>query len=401
MAGTGIRVRPNRGGLFFMLLAAMVFAGAYNTDINLLMLVCAAMLTILLVSLVAPRWNLMRLRPRRALPAEAYAGEPFKVHIRVRNDGWLPAFALAAGDFIRLGRRDVLRPRGWLGRAHTGRETSASYTAEMPRRGVYACERIELRTGFPFGLALGCRRWDIQDELVVFPPRGRLRTGLNLRVGRTRFPVGSAARRGAGEEEFRALREFVPGDNPRRVHWRTTARLGKPYVREMEWTRESSLLILVDTALDDESPLGGRWLDMALSFAAEAARRAVLEGGLVRFAAYGPELVVVDRLLDTRRLRDLLTAMARIQPAPDRSVADLVDEPEVGFHGAGGRLAVVLDTEAEAALHRRAGGGGVDVFVVGSPTFRGIFELTHAAFTDEGFRSRTPDPVSTEGGGPA
>ena len=401
MAGSGIRLRPTRGGLFFLLLAAMVFVGAYNTDINLLMLICSAMLTVMLMSIVAPHWNLMRLSPRRSLPSEVYAGEPFRVHIRLRNAGWIPAFSLAAEDAIRLGKREVARPRGWLGRAHSRRETTMTYTAELPRRGVYSCDRLDVHTGFPFGLAFGRRRWQAEDELIVFPPRGRLRAGLSLRVGRTRFPIGSAARRGAGEEEFRSLREFVPGDNPRRIHWRTTARLGKPYVREMEWTRESSLLILVDTALADEGPEGGRWLDLALSFAAETARRAILEGGLVRFAAYGPELIVVDRLLEAQRLRGLLTTMARIRPAPDRPVADLVDEPEVGFHGAGGRLAVCLDTDAEAALRRRAGAEAVDTFVVGSPTFRNVFELTHAAFVEDGFRSRTPEPEAAAKGDPA
>lgn len=387
MARSGYRFRFTKGGLFFLLLSAFVFMGAYNTDVNLLMLICATMLTFFGVSLAAPFRVLRKLRVRRARPAEAYAGEPFKVRLRVGNPRWFAARSIAAEDAILMGGVTVLRPRSWLDRAPGRRESTMSYLAQLPRRGVYTCRGPTLSTRFPFGLHGGARVWSDEEELLVFPPRGRLRAGMTLRVGRSRFPVGSTLRRGAGEEEFRSLREFAAGDNPRRIHWRTTARLGKPYVREMEWTRESSLLIMVDTSAPDDATDGLDRLDAALSFAVEVTRRVIQAGGVVRFAAYGPEPVVVDRVVEFRQLRSLLEAMARLAPAPERSVAQLVAEKDVGFARSGGRLAVLLDSRAEAALRRKLGSAAIETYVVGSPAFSDLFELTRPGEAEGVFRA--------------
>lgn len=51
--------------------------------------------------------------------------------------------------------------------------------------------------------------------------------------------------RGRGMD-FEELRAYVPGDDVRRMDWRVTARLGKPYVRSYREERDRPLLLLVD-----------------------------------------------------------------------------------------------------------------------------------------------------------
>ena len=50
---------------------------------------------------------------------------------------------------------------------------------------------------------------------------------------------------------FHALREYVPGDDRRFVHWKSTARTGTLMVRQFEETRRSHLLVALSTRLDD------------------------------------------------------------------------------------------------------------------------------------------------------
>ena len=45
---------------------------------------------------------------------------------------------------------------------------------------------------------------------------------------------------------FHALRDYVPGDDRRNVHWRTTARVGRLMVRQFEETRRAHLLLILD-----------------------------------------------------------------------------------------------------------------------------------------------------------
>lgn len=386
MADATHRYHMTKGGLLFLALTGFVYVGAFNSDINLLVLICATMLSFMAVSFFMPVFVLRGLTVRRALPPDVYADEPFRIALRVRNPRSNRARSVAALDEIRRGKRVLLRPRAWIACVNGQGEAGMSYCAQLPKRGAYLCKGPTLRTGFPFGLAGGSRTVAGDQELLVFPARGRLKKNISVVLHRTRSLVGASARRSMGEEEFRSLREFIPGDNPRRIHWRTTARLGEPYVREMEWARESSLLIMVDTRAAEEDEDRAARLDQALSFSAEVARRVVADGGIVRFAAYAPELVVVDAISEPRELRDMLTAMARLRPAPGRSLSELVGEKRVGFHVAGRRLAVFLDGDSEAGFRQRFRGSFLQAYVVGTHAFNAIFELTLQEPSDAVFR---------------
>jgi uncharacterized protein (DUF58 family) len=72
---------------------------------------------------------------------------------------------------------------------------------------------------------------------------------------------------------FHALREYVPGDDRRNIHWKSTAKTGQFMVRQFEQTRRSHLMIALDTepevfASDDE-------FELAVSVAASVAVRAI------------------------------------------------------------------------------------------------------------------------------
>jgi uncharacterized protein (DUF58 family) len=50
----------------------------------------------------------------------------------------------------------------------------------------------------------------------------------------------------AAEAEFYGVREFRAGDSPRWIHWRTTARMGEPMVREFEEPPHDNLVLIVE-----------------------------------------------------------------------------------------------------------------------------------------------------------
>jgi uncharacterized protein (DUF58 family) len=51
--------------------------------------------------------------------------------------------------------------------------------------------------------------------------------------------------RGAGLE-FETVREYVEGDDPRKIDWNVTARMGRPYVKTFVEEREQTVLFLLD-----------------------------------------------------------------------------------------------------------------------------------------------------------
>ncbi len=59
---------------------------------------------------------------------------------------------------------------------------------------------------------------------------------------------GWRSRRKGGAVEFADYRQYTPGDEPRRVDWKTYARLGRLYVKEFLDERQDCVLLLVDTS---------------------------------------------------------------------------------------------------------------------------------------------------------
>jgi uncharacterized protein (DUF58 family) len=57
---------------------------------------------------------------------------------------------------------------------------------------------------------------------------------------------GNRQDRTAQQQDYHGLRDYRPGDSPRWIHWRTTARLGQPMVKEFEQQNDQDLALLLD-----------------------------------------------------------------------------------------------------------------------------------------------------------
>jgi uncharacterized protein (DUF58 family) len=82
---------------------------------------------------------------------------------------------------------------------------------------------------------------------------------------------------------FSSLREYVPGDDPRQIHWRSTARTGVLTVREHVDTTEPTTTVVLDT---HPTALGADAFEHAVEFAASVvtilARSGLARSGLAR-----------------------------------------------------------------------------------------------------------------------
>lgn len=65
----------------------------------------------------------------------------------------------------------------------------------------------------------------------------------------------SSVFRGSGLE-FDRVREYVPGDDPRKVDWNVTARVGRPFVKEFVDERELQVVFVLDRSRSMDAGLG-------------------------------------------------------------------------------------------------------------------------------------------------
>jgi uncharacterized protein (DUF58 family) len=114
-------------------------------------------------------------------------------------------------------------------------------------RGVHALGPVALEVEGPLGLMRAVVRWPMDDVLTVAPSIAGVRRYrlLALQHRLTDLGVRSIRRRGEGTT-FSAMREYVPGDDPRRIDWKATARRQSVIVREHTIEQGQTILIAVD-----------------------------------------------------------------------------------------------------------------------------------------------------------
>ena len=143
-----------------------------------------------------------------------------------------------------------------------------------PRRGVVPVGPVLYRRTDPVGLFSRQVRWAEAVELLVRPATVDL---AGLPVGQIRDLEGVPSDQlSMSDLAFHALREYVPGDDLRHVHWRSSARAGQLLVRQYHDSRRTSAVLLVDTRRDAYAEPDD--FELALSVAASVTTRAAHDG---------------------------------------------------------------------------------------------------------------------------
>jgi uncharacterized protein (DUF58 family) len=178
-------------------------------------------------------------------------------------------------------------------------EVRWAYPLVPRRRGEHPLAPLTARVLGPWGLAWAQRDLLAEETVRVYPQvRWEGKVG-QLLVQAQRHRLGQIPLKlhGVGTEPY-ALREYLPGDPIGKIHWKATARHGRPVTREDTWERSARLLVLVDCARTMASMDGSRSkLDYAVAAALALTRVAAARGDRVTLLAFS------DRVLRTVRVR--------------------------------------------------------------------------------------------------
>ena len=154
------------------------------------------------------------------------------------------------------------------------------------RRGVVTVGPVVSVSADPVGL-LRRERERTRAQLVHIHPR-TVRAGSTMH-GLMRDVEGAVTQElSSSDVSFHALRDYVPGDDRRNIHWRTTAHTGRLMVRQFEETHRSSLLVLLDCLIDDYEVEED--FETAVSVACSLGLNAIHDGREVALATQDDEL---------------------------------------------------------------------------------------------------------------
>jgi uncharacterized protein (DUF58 family) len=184
---------------------------------------------------------------REVSPPRVTRGDAALAELVITNRGRhrIPAFVVAdrVGD-----HRIALRVPG-LG---PGDRLTRTYRLPTSRRGPVGVGPLLLSRGDPLGLAVARAGTGDTRTLWVYP---RLHPARVVPAGHARTFSGTSAdspRRGS--VDFHSLREYVVGDEPRHLHWKSTAKTGQLMVREFVDLQQPRLVVLLDTRSEQLDP---------------------------------------------------------------------------------------------------------------------------------------------------
>jgi uncharacterized protein (DUF58 family) len=193
-------------------------------------------------------------RLQRVVPEPFSLGEIEEVRLVVEN----PA---AAGLDARLADHAPAElkphPRELAGRFDRKGHLEVTYSTSSPRRGAFKFGPVDLQVSRPAGWWRRQVRLQHPDEVAVFPNVVAIkRVQLSLRRGLRAMAGLRRARPPGASTAFAGLRDYVRGDDVRRVSWTATARRDHPVVVEVEAERGQQVMIALDCGRLMTAPAG-------------------------------------------------------------------------------------------------------------------------------------------------
>lgn len=310
-----------REGWIFIGGTIAIGLAALNTGHNLFYLIFAMLVSMVAVSGLLSERQVREIVAERRLPSEVFARAPTPLEIRLRNrNRKRSVYGIRVQDGV---DGELRRLVGFVGRLDPGAERTFHSLWTFPRRGRYRFRSIRLMTRFPFGLFEKVRIVPILDDLLVFPALGEG----SGRAGLSDEGVSDMRRSRLGEEMIH-LRPFRDEDDPRRIHWRVSARVGELIVQDQGQHLNRPVVVFLDT----RGPAGESF-EKAVGLAASLLREAVETGASAALYSYQRSFACSGR----DSLRQALAFLAEVEPAGVGGDSESFDRwsREIG-RGAGG-----------------------------------------------------------------
>jgi uncharacterized protein (DUF58 family) len=344
------RVNPLVSNVVIIIgVAALVWAAwvGYSALVVLLGLALSA-------ALVTKVWSRLCLKgvtcERRLSQRRVFPGDEVELTLRVANRKALPLPWVEVQDKIPASLAPAIATDE-PGLVTLSRSTpllwysAASFTEKLnsSARGYYPLGPLSVTSGDIFGLNPKSREQSEIDHLIVYP-----RT---YSLGDLRIPSVSYLGEAMSElklfddpSRLMGVREYEPGDSPRRIHWKASARSQSLQVKLFESTTD--LKVDVFLAIDTFSERPSEDLELGISAAASVARH-LLENGVQTGIHANTKLADTQHSArvapgsGTDHLALILEAFAKTTADADEPFVDFFDR-ERGELGLGGTLVFVV-----------------------------------------------------------
>ena len=265
------RVRLPMVGFAYLTIMSIFFVGSLWGRNNMLMLVFSLMSGPFILNGWVTYSMLKRLSVTRTIPRRVMAGETISIGISLENGKhWLSSWLIAVRDWIENSLGDISTCGVVFARVPPKQQRHSTYQLRPLLRGLHKLGPMEFSTRFPIGLIERAVMVEETDELLVYPRIGKMTSRWKQQIPHMAEILDQREeKRGVYDDEFHRLREYRFGDNPKAIHWKTSARQQELMVREYQQSRDQQLILLIDLWKPEQATkLQQVRVELALSLAA-------------------------------------------------------------------------------------------------------------------------------------
>ncbi len=250
---------------------------------------------------------------RQIVPDETFGSEKIRIESHIRN--------LTGAKLSNLEVQETLDDRIVLEKGiakapiSIGSHEESRLLLEFPSppRSRYQIGPLTVRARDTLGLYLTETR--LTSETLCVMPRPERLTGVQLRPRHAGPWPGAVRSRVLGTgTEFYSIREYVPGDDPKRINWKATARYDSLIVNETEAERVTDVMIVLDTDVTLFGPAEVEMFERGVHAAASIARLLLRQGNRVGLVLQGRERGSIPAGFGKRHERRILYLLADAKP---------------------------------------------------------------------------------------
>jgi len=325
--------RVTREGWIYLVGIVLVSLAAVNTGNNLLFLVLACLVSSILMSGILSSATLAGVAMRLNLPEHIFAGQSVRGSLELKNEKLtLPSFSLRVEGVATKSQPAAALLSTPVYFPYIPRRQSVKQSVPLlfPKRGAYRQEAFRIVTRFPFGFLQKARRLDLLSEALVYPSVEATPEFLELLPG-VQGAIESVAK-GRGQDLY-ALRDYLPTDSARHVHWKASARSGSLMVREFAREDDYRVLLVFDphsSAAEPNATIADTHrFEQAVTYCAALAWTFRERNALLEYRSDGADFPLAPA---TENVFAILRHLALVQPLPPDSrqalLAELASSPE-------------------------------------------------------------------------
>lgn len=249
----------------------------------------------------------------QVIPNDSFGDEDIHVRIEISNETNSKLGNVEVHELI----SDTIKLERGISRIRTQLRLLEKLEVELgfrsPIRGHYPIGPVILRARDPFELYLVEAKAD-SEVLSIMPRPERIR-GAELRPRHLGPWPGTIPARTLGPGmEFYSMREYVSGDDPKRINWKASAKHRRLIINETEAERVTDVMVVLDTDVTFYEAAEAELFERGVRAAASIASLLLKQGNRVGMILQGEERGIATPAFGKRHERNILYLLAAARP---------------------------------------------------------------------------------------